>query len=66
MVEIEGDNPRAARIQILAEPLDRAAFTRCIAPLKDDGDARTAFLGPMLELDQFDLQLFDIFLVGLF
>ena len=53
----ERHQARATRIQVLHEALDRAALTGRVATFKQNHDALAEFLGPILQLEQFDLQL---------
>jgi hypothetical protein len=50
------DNPGAARVEVLGEPLDRAALARRVASLEDDHDPLARILDPVLELDELDLE----------
>jgi hypothetical protein len=53
---LQRDHVRAARVQVLGEPLDRAALARRVAPLEDHDQPLPGFLDPVLELEQLDLQ----------
>ena len=55
---------RAARVKVFPEAFDCAAFSGGISPLKHHGHARACFLGPGLQLHQFDLQRVKLCLVG--
>src|SRR6056297_1286604 len=61
----ERHHPRAARVEVLAEPLDGAALSGGIAPLEDDGHARTGLARPVLEFDQFDLEVLKFLFIDL-
>ena len=52
----QGHDRGAARVQVLGEPLDRAALARRVAALEDDHDPLPGVLHPVLQLDQLDLQ----------
>ena len=52
----QGDDARAAGIQMLHEALDGAALARGIAPLEKDYHLLPGFLDPGLQLEQFNLQ----------
>jgi hypothetical protein len=49
-------HPRNTRIEILGDPLDRAALARCVTTLEDHDDPGASGLDPFLHLDQFGLQ----------
>jgi hypothetical protein len=46
----------AARVQVLGEPLDRAALSGGVAALEEHHDPLTGVLDPGLHLEQLDLQ----------
>ena len=50
-------NPSCARIEIFADAVDCAAFSRGITPFKHHGDACAAVAYPVLQFHQFDLKL---------
>ena len=59
------DDAGAARIQVLGEAADGAAFAGCIATFEEDQHLLTLVLDPVLQFHQFDLQrefLFEIVL----
>jgi hypothetical protein len=51
------DHARRARVQVLGEPLDRAALARGVAALEQDDVAHVVVLAPVLELEELDLEL---------
>ena len=51
------DDAKHTRADALGNRLDRAAFARAVAPFKDDADLQSLVLHPLLQLDQFDMQL---------
>jgi hypothetical protein len=51
------DDPGGARVEVLHEPLDRAALARGVAALEQDHVLGAGVLRPVLELQQLDLQL---------
>ncbi len=53
---VEGDHRGAARVQVLHEPLDRAALPGGVAPLEQDDQPLATLLHPVLQLEQLDLQ----------
>jgi hypothetical protein len=53
---LQRHHPRPARVEVLHEPLDRAALARRVAPLEQDDDAGAGVLHPVLQLQQLDLQ----------
>jgi len=55
---------RAARVEVLHEALDGAALAGGVAALEDDDHPLAGFLDPVLQLQQFDLQLELVLLVG--
>jgi hypothetical protein len=61
----QGHYRGAARVQVLGEPLDRAALTRRIAALEHEDEALVDGLDPVLQLDQLDLQRpFQVLVLG--
>lgn len=54
---LQRDDPRAAGVEVLHEPLDRAALSRRIPALEHDDVPRSGALAPVLQLQQFDLKL---------
>ena len=54
---LQGHDPRASRVEMFHEALDRAALARRIASFEKDDDALTGLLDPALNLQQFDLQV---------
>jgi len=62
----QGDDPGEARVQMLRQPLDNPAFPRGVAALEDDDEALPLALDPILHLDQLDLELAKLRLVGFF
>jgi hypothetical protein len=53
---LQGDDAGAARVQVLHEPLDRAALACGVAALEHDHVPGADALAPLLQLEQFDLQ----------
>ena len=51
------DDPGAAGVEVLHEPLDRAALAGGVAALEDDGHLLAGVLDPDLQLEQLDLQV---------
>src|SRR5271166_903527 len=47
---------RDARAEVFGDPLDRAAFARCITALEHDHDPCAGVPGPLLQLHEFRLQ----------
>ena len=52
----QGDNPANPRIQDFGNPLDGAAFARCVAAFKQHHNAQAFMANPLLQLDQFNLE----------
>ena len=52
----ERDDARPARIEVLHEPLDRAALARGVAALEQHDDLLAGFLDPVLRLQELGLQ----------
>src|SRR5205823_13801702 len=50
------DDPGRPRVQVLGDPLDRAALPGGVAPLEDHDDARARRLDPLLHLHELLLQ----------
>jgi len=53
---LQRHDPRAARVEVLHEPLDRAALAGGVAALEHDHQALLRPLRPVLQLEQLDLQ----------
>jgi len=53
---LQRDDAGAARVEVLHEPLDRAALARRVATLEHDDVPVAVGLAPLLQLQQFDLQ----------
>lgn len=62
----EGHDARFARAQMLDDALDRAVLTGGVPAFEDDQDFVIAPNEMPLQLDQFDLELVQAVLVGLF
>ena len=60
----QGDDPRAARIEVLGQDLDGAALAGRGAALEYDDDPLAVRLDPVLQLDQLDLQAALLALAG--
>ncbi len=60
---IQGDNTAEPGVQRLGDPFDRAAFAGRIPAFKDNHDAKSLMSNPLLQLDQFDMQLLQFLLV---
>jgi len=54
-----------AGVEEFGEALDRTALAGRVAALEKHDDFRAGFLDPSLHLDQFDLEIFRLLLVGL-
>ena len=52
----QGDDARDAGVQVLRDPLDRAALAGGVAALEDDHESGAGGADPLLHLDQFGLQ----------
>ncbi len=61
----QGDGAGMARVEMLHEFIDGAAFARGVAPLEQDDDALPLAPDPALQLDQLDLERLDLQAVGL-
>jgi len=59
----ERHQAHSAWVEWLGDTLDGAAFARCIPPFKDQTDALTTFLHPVLKTDQFKLQACEFILI---
>src|SRR5436309_10621291 len=59
------DNPGRPRVQVLGDPLDRAALPGGVAPLEDHDDARARRLDPLLHLHELLLESAQLLLVRL-
>ena len=59
----ERDDAGGARVEVLGEPLDRAALAGGVAALEEDHVLGAGVLRPVLELQQLDLQLVLLLLV---
>jgi hypothetical protein len=53
---LQCDDPGAARVEVLHEPLDRAALAGRVAPLEQDDQLLLRPLHPVLQLEQLDLE----------
>jgi len=62
----EGDHAKDARADTLHDALDYAAFAGRVSSFENDDNAGVGRLDPVLELDQFNLQLEKFGLVVLF
>jgi acetyl-CoA acetyltransferase len=60
----QGDDPGGARVEVFGEPLDGAALAGGVAALEQDHVLGGGVLRPVLELQQLDLQLVLLLLVG--
>src|SRR5262249_22044251 len=60
----ERDHAEHARADALGDRLDDAAFPGPVAPLEDDADLESLVLYPFLQLDELDMQLRQLPLVG--
>ncbi len=56
-------NPEFSGIEILGKPFDGSTFPRSITSFKDDHYPFVVFIDPVLQFDQFYLQLFELILV---
>src|SRR5882724_2870525 len=61
----EGDHPEDARAHALGDGFDGPALAGAVAALEDDTDLEAFMLDPLLELDELDVQLGQLLLVGL-
>src|SRR5271165_6373671 len=59
------DEAKHARAHPLHHAFDNAALAGCVTTFKNDNDARSSFLHPLLQLDQFHLYLENLSLVFL-
>src|SRR6476660_5614359 len=55
----EGDNAADAGVQRICNALDDATLARCIPPLEDDAHLETIVPHILLQLDQFDLKMYE-------
>ena len=62
---LERDHPGATRVEVLHEALDRPALARGVSTLEQDHDPLPGVLDPRLELEQLDLEVVLLLLVGL-
>jgi hypothetical protein len=65
-VGFSSDDAGSARVEVLHEPLDRAALARRVAALEHEDEPSAPALTPILQRQQFDLQqpLLDLVLVA--
>ena len=61
---VERNDPGRSWVQVLGEPLDRAALAGGVASFEDDDVAHSDVLTPVLQLQQLDLQSVLLLLVG--
>src|SRR5262249_47920744 len=61
----ERDDPGLPRVQVLGDPLDRAALPGRVAALEEDGDPGAGDPHPLLELHELGLQAQQLLLVEL-
>ena len=62
---VQRHHARAARVEVLGEPLDGAALAGSVPALEQHDDLLAGLLHPLLHLQQFDLQLRLVLLVVL-
>src|SRR5215470_4634272 len=56
----EGDDAADAGVQRICNALDDATLARCIAPLEDDAHLETVVPHIFLQLNQFDLEVYEL------